>query len=777
MRSRRSGSPTDLRRRIAASSVRGVRELTHLTSGQERLVRGLALLSLLMGLFWLWWRWTATLNPDAMAFSVLLVSAETWGWISAALFLFGAWRIPRRVTPPAPPGRTVDVFITAFDEPLDVLRRTAMGAKAIRYPHRTYFLDDGKRDELRRIAEELGIGYIRRIGGANAKAGNLNHALAVTDGEFILQLDADHYPLPDIVDQILGYFTDPAVAFVQTPQDFYNTDSFTHVVNDDARELWEENRIFYSLLQPGKDSHNASFFCGCGGMLRRAALRDIGGFQSETIIEDMETSLTLHARGWKSVYHPAALAFGLSPGSAAAFHVQRQRWAQGSMQMLRKKNPLFLPGLTWQQRTSYLAANLYPFDGLQKATFYAAPVLFLVTGMFPVRADGSTLLLLLLPYLLLSVTAFELLARGTGYLFISERYMMAKFFTYIVSITALFAKKPLRFNVTPKGTSEVPFRTYAPQAVVLAASGFAVVFAPLAYRNGWVQYQTNDVALALTASALWALWNVHFAAQVVRMSLRMKQQRADHRFRDRLPVRITWTAGGAEVERLASIHDLNPYGLGFRCTSEFPAEATVRLAFPISNRVLQTEATVMHVQAAETTHGRVYTHGVRFQTLRVEDRDAIEMHCMQEAVPGWRKRYRQTLDLFARTNEWMHNTRGRRRTAVQLAAEVRVVPANGEPAEDIGGLLEEVSAGGARLLVEKPLAPGSTVHFTVPGTALGGTGQVVFTTAMESPMSVRYSVGVRLAGPVARAPRRWTLPLQWTRRPAALPLAEEVVEQ
>ncbi len=166
--------------------IRGVRELTHFTVPQERVVRGLAVLSLAFGVYWLWWRWTETLNPDALVFSVVLVSAESWGWISAALFLFGAWRIPRREVQPAPPGRKVDVYITAYDEPLDVLRRTAMGARAIRYPHRTYFLDDGKRDGLKLIAEELGIGYIRRTDNKNAKAGNLNHALKVTDGEFFI---------------------------------------------------------------------------------------------------------------------------------------------------------------------------------------------------------------------------------------------------------------------------------------------------------------------------------------------------------------------------------------------------------------------------------------------------------------------------------------------------------------------------------------------------------------------------------------------------------------
>src|SRR5205085_4116051 len=179
------------------------------------------------GLYWIIWRWGWSLNPHAMIFSIVLVVAETYGLINSFFLIATVWRLKYRTPPPAPAGLSVDVFITNYDEPLEVLRRTAIGARAITYPHRTWMLDDGKRDEVKAMAEALGIGYIRREGNEHAKAGNLNHALAVTEGEFILQLDADHVPLPNILNRLLGYFNDADVAFVQSPQDFYNTDSFT----------------------------------------------------------------------------------------------------------------------------------------------------------------------------------------------------------------------------------------------------------------------------------------------------------------------------------------------------------------------------------------------------------------------------------------------------------------------------------------------------------------------------------------------------------------------
>ncbi|HEX6589717.1 MAG TPA: glycosyltransferase, partial [Longimicrobiales bacterium] len=648
-------------------TTEGASELPVLSETQERVVRALAVLSLIVGCYWIWWRWTATLNPDAMFFSVALVTAETWGLIASFMFVANAWKLTRREPPPAPPGRTVDVFITVYDEPIEVVRRTAIGARAIRYPHRTYILDDGKRDDLRALTEELGIGYIRRVGNANAKAGNLNHAIGVTSGEFILQLDADHVPLPNIIHRMLGYFEDPQVAFIQSPQDFYNTDSFTHVVNEQARSLWEENRIFYSLLQPGKDYYGGSFFCGSCGMLRRAALETIGGFSTNTIIEDMETSLVLHGRGWKSVYHAEALAFGLSPGSASAFHVQRLRWAQGSMQLMRKMNPLTWPGLTAGQRMTYAAACLYPLDGVQKLIFYLSPVIFLFTGLVPLRADTSELLMRLVPYLVLTIGSFELLARGTGLILISERYNMAKFPTYILATLTLFTNRKLKFNVTPKGVTDVPFKTYAPQLALLVVSVLALFWAPLAYRYGWVFYPVPDFQVAIWGSIVWVLWNIYFAAYVVRLSLRVQQQRSDHRFADEAPVRVMVPgSNGSIAVHHALTNDLNPTGLSFRSAAQLEPGTMVEMDLPLSTRSVRVRGEVVHVEEEQTRYGRLHLHGMRFDELPVQDRDAIEMHCTHHALPMYRQRYHQAIDWFTRANSRMNDSRGARRHAVQL---------------------------------------------------------------------------------------------------------------
>ncbi|MGY1724068.1 glycosyltransferase [Blastococcus sp. SYSU DS0533] len=238
------------------------------------LIRVLVVLTLVTGVNYVAWRWLFSVNWDNWWIAVPLVLAETYSLIDA--FLFGAtmWRWRQRGEPDAPPpDATVDVFITTYNEPLDLVMTTARAADAIRFPHRTWVLDDGDRADLRAAALEAGIGYITRSADwaerpRHAKAGNLNNALFTTDGEFLLILDADQVPDPAILDRTLGYFRDPQVALVQTPQWFVNV--------DEADPLGSQAPLFYGPIQQGKDGWNAAFFCGSNAVLRREALMQLG---------------------------------------------------------------------------------------------------------------------------------------------------------------------------------------------------------------------------------------------------------------------------------------------------------------------------------------------------------------------------------------------------------------------------------------------------------------------------------------------------------------------
>jgi cellulose synthase (UDP-forming) len=723
---------------------------------REGLIRAVAVIALVYGVYWVWWRWTNTLNtaPEAVVPSVLLLLAETWAVIGMGLFIFLTWRLTAHTPAAAPPGKTVDVFITNYDEPLEVLRRTAIGARAIRYPHRTYMLDDGKREDVRAMAAELGIGYIRRVGNQNAKAGNLNHAISQTSGEFILQLDADHVPHPAIIDRMLGYFEDPKVALVQSPQDFYNVDSFTHVVNDEGRRLWEENRIFYSLIQPGRDHWNASFFCGSCGIVRRSALMSVGGFASQTIIEDMETTIRLHQAGFLTRYHREVLAYGLAPGAAGAYHVQRMRWGQGAMQVLRKLKPLTMKGLSLPQRLAYFAGTSCYFEGWQKAVFYLMPLFFFFTGIMPIAGNQEAFLVRLVPYIALCILAFELLSRGTGYILLSEKFTMVRVWTYMLAALAIFSKKPLKFNVTPKGHSSVPRMAYVPQLVLLVLSAIAPIWATIAWRNGWIDYDADGWgSVAFWMNTGWALWNFCFAFSVVRHSLRMKQQRDDHRFAEQLPVQIRLTDAASPEAALipAMTADLNPNGIGFRSTVRVEPGARVSLELPLGARRIEATGAVRHVVEERSHLGRVFMHGVAFDPLPAETRDVIELYCTQHSMPLWRMRYRQSIDLLTLSTQVLRNLRGRKRRLAGLPATVMI---GGAVADSRMLVLEEMSDGGARIVGDAPIEPGTRITFDVPGAKISGAGVVRHVQALQTAIAMLYSMGVEFDSvPVARGRR------------------------
>jgi cellulose synthase (UDP-forming) len=238
------------------------------------LLRIVIILTVLTGANYIGWRWLVSLNWEAWWIALPLVAAETYSFIDVCLFGLTVWRAKIRPVPPrAPEGRTVDVFIATYNEPVDLVMRTGLAARDIRYPHQTWILDDGARSDLQAPAEAAGIGYISRGSEwagfqRHAKAGNINNALVETDGEFVLILDADMIPRRDIIDHTLGYFADEQVALVQTPQIFSN------VTENDP--LGSQAPLFYGPIQQGKDGWNAAFFCGSNAVVRRDALMQLG---------------------------------------------------------------------------------------------------------------------------------------------------------------------------------------------------------------------------------------------------------------------------------------------------------------------------------------------------------------------------------------------------------------------------------------------------------------------------------------------------------------------
>src|SRR5262245_58278423 len=235
----------------------------------------LILVASAVSLFYLCSRTFATLNlttPYATFASVFLLVAEAFGIMVLLLYFLQIWD-PREPDPDPPlEGKTVDVFVPTYNEDVGILRATLEACVRMDYPHRTYVLDDGRRPEVEALARELGVVYMTRPDNKHAKAGNLNHAFAKTDGEFIVIFDADHVPEPNFITKLIGHFRDEKVGFVQTPHAFYNFDSFQALLNHEQRKYWEEGHLFYIVIQPGRNRWKCPIFAGSAAMFRRRAL-------------------------------------------------------------------------------------------------------------------------------------------------------------------------------------------------------------------------------------------------------------------------------------------------------------------------------------------------------------------------------------------------------------------------------------------------------------------------------------------------------------------------
>ncbi|MGA2561898.1 MAG: glycosyltransferase, partial [Terracidiphilus sp.] len=252
-------------------------------------------------------------------FIMSLVVAETYAFFILFLGYFQTIWPLRRAPVSLPEAEQewphVDVLIPTYNEPLDVVRYTTLGALNMDWPAdklHVYILDDGRRKEFEQFAFEAGCGYKIRPDNFHAKAGNINTALKSMTSPFVTIFDCDHVPTRSFLQMTVGWFLrDRKLAMLQTPHHFYSPDPFERNLQQ-FRVIPNEGELFYGVVQDGNDFWNASFFCGSCAVLRRQALDDIGGIAVETVTEDAHTSLRMQMQGWGTAYVNIPQAAGLA---------------------------------------------------------------------------------------------------------------------------------------------------------------------------------------------------------------------------------------------------------------------------------------------------------------------------------------------------------------------------------------------------------------------------------------------------------------------------------
>ena len=611
-----------------------------LTRGMRQ---ALMVLALAVSILYLWYRGQYTLNLEtnyAIFASLLLYSAEAWGFLSMCLYFFQVWDLSEPAEQPILEGRTVDVFVPTYNEDVLLLRTTLQACLDLDYPHRTYVLDDGRRDEVRELADELGVRYITRDSNQHAKAGNLNHALEQTDGEFIIIFDADHVPQKRFINRLIGYFRDEKCGFVQTPHAFYNFDNFQGSCNFNKKKYWDDGLLFYKVIQRGLNRWNAVIFAGSAAIFRRKALEEVGYIAVETITEDMHTGIRMTALGWKTVYVSEPLISGQAAPDVTTFHSQRLRWGEGNLSILFIDNPLLMRGLTIPQRLSYFSSIISWSAGFSRIALYLTPPLLLLTGVAPLKEFTWTLGIILASYLLITQMSLRLVSGKNWSLFDIELFSMASFWTQIRSMfRAVFRRKKSKFVVTSKrGRQSDSLAPYiAPQLVLISISFIALVWGALR-----LVFNTSSDWYGPGIGGPLCMFYIYLAWVVVRRAMGAADQRFAYRHNAVLPVSFSFEDTGGEALRgMGVTADLSEAGINL--VSYRPLEVGMsgrfmlragEQAFECRGKICHAEDVNIPKEAIENPEIPVtYRYGVHFSDLSPEQTDELHRIALHFAVP------------------------------------------------------------------------------------------------------------------------------------------------
>ncbi|WP_216900090.1 glycosyltransferase [Synechococcus sp. CCY 9618] len=415
------------------------------------------LLLTLLGIRYLVWRMGASLNlasPLAATLSLLTLAAEL---VLLAGYFLQLWftLLPERPVPPAcpvpDPAPPVDVLVPTCGEPLELVERCLRGCLAMDYPDLTvWLLDDGARPELETLCHRLGCRYLARSERRHAKAGNLNHALDHCRGALVAVFDADVVPLRPFLTRTVGFFRDPAVGFVQTPQSYMNADP---VIRNLRLERWllPDEESFYRWIQPTRQNLNAVVCAGTSFVMRREALDRVGGFETATPSEDLATGIRIAAAGYRNHYLTEKLSAGLAPFTAAAMARQRCRWGSGSLQTLRTgASPLSITGLSLLQRLAYSEGILHWFSFPAQLVLLCTPLSLGLLGIAPILIGGEALLTVAMPFFLSQLLLTRWLSGHARTAILPELYRWIFQLPICAAVISTALGRPRRFRVTPK---------------------------------------------------------------------------------------------------------------------------------------------------------------------------------------------------------------------------------------------------------------------------------------------------------------------------------------
>ncbi len=290
-------------------------------------------------------------------------------------------QVPRVVPSPPREWPMVTIQLPIYNE-LFVAERLIDNMAALDYPRdrlEIQVLDDSTDETVDIVARKvetyrrqgLQIHHIRRGTREGFKAGALDYGLGLARGEFIAIFDADFLPRPDFLKRTIPYFDDPRIGVVQTRWEHLNED-YSLITRLQALQL----NVHFSVEQTGRRLGNFLLqFNGTAGVWRRRAIEDAGGWQPDTLTEDLDLSIRAQLRGWKIHYLEEVGAPAELPAEMNSFKSQQYRWMKGGAETAKKMLPR-----VWRSQLS-LTQKLHATGHLLASTIF---VFVFIAGVFSV---------------------------------------------------------------------------------------------------------------------------------------------------------------------------------------------------------------------------------------------------------------------------------------------------------------------------------------------------------------------------------------------------------
>lgn len=493
--------------------------LLPVVSSKNRYWRCLLFWSLLsVQVVYLYWRFTVTVTDFQLS------TAALWQYLflitESFTVTYVCWQcvtLPistekdaknTQLKPPVPTKiqDSVDLFIPTYSEPEGILTETIHAAKADQYENlKIWICDDGNRAWLRSLCALEGVNYLSRPveEPLRTKAANLNYCIPFGSAKYITCVDADFQLLPYMTETLVEKFSDPAIGLVQAPQHFRNPDTIQNNLN--GVSAWaEEQRFFFDISLPSRDAWNNALCVGSCWAVRREVIDELGGFPTDSIVEDVYFGYRVKSIGWKTTYVNEAVATGLAPIDTPSYIGQRKRWCLGAIALLRAPHgPFRAKGLTVIDRLYYFDISFYWLTHIHLVILLIAPILYGFFGLVVFQCTTEQLFLVLIPKGIFSAALFYWISQGRCMPLIIQVQKTLPVFSVIDSIfTGLFFPDSATFNVTPKeasyGNRTIHWRLAAPFIVLgcLTAASLAVTLLQTFTRFDWSDYVVFNTMLS-----------------------------------------------------------------------------------------------------------------------------------------------------------------------------------------------------------------------------------------------------------------------------------------